>query len=242
MAFTSPLHVDVKYVDELLAACASVNAVDSVRCSCCVPLCACVLTPEQRRVSLSLCVAQLGMLPLHRCCLSGNVDGVVRLLAIPALDVNVVDEVRVYGCPLPFAAPRAALLVPRRCDVTPITTDRCAAGRGDNGDGLTVDERDPPSCSLPAAPHCGLLRASADARVRHPARPQHLPTGPQQYGDVALHYACVNGHGKIATLLLQHGARLDVAGEDGLTPLDAALEGGHFAVVDTLRLYVPVDL
>ena len=97
----------------------------------------------------------------------------------------------------------------------------------------------------PRAPYLLPLIAVCCVRlpwVRHPARPQHLPTGPQQYGDVALHYACVNGHGKIATLLLQHGARLDVAGEDGLTPLDAALEGGHFAVVDTLRLYVPVDL
>jgi hypothetical protein len=42
---------------------------------------------------------------------------------------------------------------------------------------------------------------------------------PAQYGDTPLHYACVTGNARIAALLLQHGARLDVAGTDGRTPL-----------------------
>lgn len=56
-----------------------------------------------------------------------------------------------------------------------------------------------------------------------------------QYGDTPLHYACVTGNARLAVLLLQHGAQLDALGTDGRTPLDAAVQGGHFHFVDELR-------
>jgi hypothetical protein len=49
-----------------------------------------------------------------------------------------------------------------------------------------------------------------------------------------LHWACIHGRAPCAEALCQAGANLDVADEDGRTPLFHALRGGHRRVVMTL--------
>jgi hypothetical protein len=59
-------------------------------------------------------------------------------------------------------------------------------------------------------------------RSRHRARTQENTSR-----QTPLHYACIHGRAPCAEALCQAGANLDVADEDGNTPLSHALLGGH---------------
>lgn len=53
-------------------------------------------------------------------------------------------------------------------------------------------------------------------------------------GFTALHMACQEGYGDIATMLLRKGANVDSTDDDGVTPLMLASEAGHDSVVTLL--------
>ncbi|KAJ6215397.1 hypothetical protein RDWZM_009897 [Blomia tropicalis] len=50
----------------------------------------------------------------------------------------------------------------------------------------------------------------------------------------ALHYAAVNGNGNIVTMLINHGAKVNIQDSDGRTPMIKAIECGHTNVLQLL--------
>jgi ankyrin repeat protein len=57
------------------------------------------------------------------------------------------------------------------------------------------------------------------------------------FGGTALHWAAINGHRSTVDLLVGRGARLDLRdARFDATPADWAVEGGHQAIADRLRL------
>jgi ankyrin repeat protein len=68
-----------------------------------------------------------------------------------------------------------------------------------------------------------LLEAGAD------------PNATQERGFVPLHSAAANGNVAVVELLLKHGARADAKADDGKTPADMALEGGHKDLAQSLK-------
>lgn len=59
-------------------------------------------------------------------------------------------------------------------------------------------------------------------------------------GDTPLHYAAKQSS-RCVSLLLQHGARVDVANQKGQTPLDLAVQHGHPLFVHKLLLHSPAQ-
>lgn len=60
-----------------------------------------------------------------------------------------------------------------------------------------------------------------------------------RFGKTALHYACANGHGLIARILLLYGADPKQRDNSGRTAFDDAIDNGHKAVVADLIAKLP---
>lgn len=61
-------------------------------------------------------------------------------------------------------------------------------------------------------------------------------------GDSALHLACLYGHDRCAQLLLDAGAKADVADDDDAVPLHDAAAGGYLRICEMLLAAAPAAL
>lgn len=63
---------------------------------------------------------------------------------------------------------------------------------------------------------------------------EHDPDGLDRHGHTALYIACSRGHLNVAQTLLRAGANVNCRTPEGVSPLEAALEGGYSGLLREL--------
>ena len=200
------------------------------------------------RISAALSIAAVVSVaaadPLHDAAKKGDVAEIKQLIAAGA-DLNSRDA---FGAPLHHAVMRSktqavAALLDAGADPNVLTADgrtplHIAAARG-NGEIAAlllakganpkleniIDGTPLHSAATPATP---MLRGSCQGGGGRQCRRQDLRRQPP------LHLAAANGFTDVARLLLDAGACLECAEAAGYTPLMAAADFGHEAVVELL--------
>ncbi|TMW62514.1 hypothetical protein Poli38472_005132 [Pythium oligandrum] len=95
-------------------------------------------------------------------------------------------------------------------------------------------QRDPATAPRTTPLHTAVLNGELDRTKRLLATGKVEASAKDASGYTALHHACLLRRHDLVSILLTHGADVNVAASDGNTPLHKAAQGGDLRVVQVL--------